>query len=110
MVQASLKRQIPQGKDIYYSVIIPAYNEESFLPETLAGLHLAMEAVPYPGEIIVVDNDSTDKTAEVARIPQTRLQKLPENTAPQSFLNLFARLLRHATPGPGQLMVIFLSF
>jgi glycosyltransferase involved in cell wall biosynthesis len=67
MIHSSLKRQIPQDKDIYYSVIIPAYNEESFLLETLAGLHQAMEAVPYPGEIIVVDNDSSDKTAEVAR-------------------------------------------
>ena len=66
MVQSSLKRQTAQGKDLCYSVIIPAYNEEAFLPETLADLLLAMETVPYPGEIIVVDNNSTDKTAEVA--------------------------------------------
>jgi glycosyltransferase involved in cell wall biosynthesis len=52
---------------VHYSVIIPAYNEEAFLPDTLAALHLAMETVPYQGEIIVVDNASTDNTAEVAR-------------------------------------------
>ncbi|KPJ97398.1 MAG: hypothetical protein AMJ60_11385 [Desulfobacterales bacterium SG8_35] len=52
---------------MHYSVIIPAYNEEALLPDTLAGLHLAMAGVPYQGEIIVVDNDSTDNTAAVAK-------------------------------------------
>lgn len=51
-----------------YSVIIPAYNEELHLPETLRNLQKAMEAVnPLHGEIIVVDNNSTDRTAEIAR-------------------------------------------
>lgn len=50
-----------------YSVIIPAYNEEAFLPETLRSLREAMAAVGEPGEVIVVDNRSTDRTAEVAR-------------------------------------------
>ena len=50
-----------------YSVIIPAYNEELHLPETLRNLQKAMEAVtPLRGEIIVVDNNSTDRTAEIA--------------------------------------------
>ena len=67
MVHSTLKRQTAPVRDIYYSVIIPAYNEEAFLPDTLAGLHLAMKAIPQKGEIIVVDNDSTDSTAEIAR-------------------------------------------
>jgi len=68
MVNPTLKRQEANSAAVHYSVIIPAYNEESFLPETLAGLHLAMAAViPYQGEILVVDNDSTDMTAEVAK-------------------------------------------
>jgi glycosyltransferase involved in cell wall biosynthesis len=67
MIHSTLKRQTAQDSDVSYSVIIPAYNEESFLPGTLAALHRAMEGMPYPGEVIVVDNDSTDKTAEVAR-------------------------------------------
>ncbi len=66
MVQATLKGKTLHGGYIYYSVIIPAYNEESYLPATLAGLQLAMSAIPYHGEIIVVDNNSTDKTAEIA--------------------------------------------
>jgi glycosyltransferase involved in cell wall biosynthesis len=67
MFHSTLKSQTLNGEDIHYSVIIPAYNEESFLPATLSGLHLAMEAIPQRGEIIVVDNDSTDNTAEIAQ-------------------------------------------
>jgi len=52
---------------ILYSVIIPAYNEEKWLPETLAALSAAMAEINRPGEIIVVDNNSSDRTAEVAR-------------------------------------------
>ena len=49
-----------------YSVIIPAYNEEKYLPDTLGHLIDVMSTVPDKGEIIVVDNNSTDKTDKVA--------------------------------------------
>ncbi|MCK4423440.1 MAG: glycosyltransferase, partial [Candidatus Omnitrophica bacterium] len=50
-----------------YSVIIPAYNEEKYLPGTLAGLKESMDALPgLCGEIIVVNNNSTDRTAVIA--------------------------------------------
>jgi len=52
---------------ISYSVIIPAYNEQQWLGPSLAALKRAMAAVDLPGEVIVVDNNSTDRTAEVAR-------------------------------------------
>ncbi|QTA78377.1 Glycosyl transferase, family II [Desulfonema limicola] len=51
---------------ILYSVIIPAYNEESLLPAVLSALKDAMEKIEYSGEIIVVDNNSNDKTASIA--------------------------------------------
>lgn len=48
------------------SVIIPAYNEEEYLPRALDGL--SRQSFPRDKfEIIVVDNASTDKTAEIAR-------------------------------------------
>lgn len=49
-----------------YSLIIPAYNEEAFLPTTLAAAREAMAAVPWSGELIVVDNNSSDSTTAVA--------------------------------------------
>ncbi|MGR9089087.1 MAG: glycosyltransferase [Gammaproteobacteria bacterium] len=50
-----------------YSVIVPAYNEAAFLPLTLQSISSAMRTLTQPGEMIVVDNNSTDDTAEVAR-------------------------------------------
>lgn len=57
-----------------YSIIIPAYNEESFLGETLRSVEAAMRglvahAEPISvlvGEVIVVNNNSTDATASIA--------------------------------------------
>ena len=52
-----------------FSVIIPAYNEEQYLPRLLDSIEVARSN--YSGgaaaiEVIVADNDSTDRTAEVA--------------------------------------------
>jgi glycosyltransferase involved in cell wall biosynthesis len=52
------------------SVVIPAYNEERLLGETLRRIQSAMEAFSrrqWATELIVCDNNSTDRTAEVAR-------------------------------------------
>ena len=52
------------------SIIIPAYNEEKYLPATLASLIRAREFFVArqccPIELLVVDNDSTDQTARIA--------------------------------------------
>jgi peptidoglycan/xylan/chitin deacetylase (PgdA/CDA1 family)/glycosyltransferase involved in cell wall biosynthesis len=47
------------------SVVIPAYNEEESLPSTLRSLQT--QDYQGPCEIIVVDNNSTDRTASLAR-------------------------------------------
>jgi len=50
-----------------YSIIVPAYNEEAYLPETLASLKESMAALSgLCGEIVVTNNNSTDRTAEIA--------------------------------------------
>src|SRR5919108_5122613 len=49
------------------SFIVPAYNEERLLGQTLASIHAAARALSRPYEIIVVDDGSTDATAEIAR-------------------------------------------
>jgi len=52
------------------SVIIPAYNEERLIGQTLEQVRGAMSAFDHAGwmsELIVCDNNSTDRTAELAR-------------------------------------------
>jgi glycosyltransferase involved in cell wall biosynthesis len=48
-----------------FSIIVPAHNEEVLLPATLAALRVALRALDGPGEIIVVDDASTDRTGEI---------------------------------------------
>lgn len=58
------------------SVVIPAYNEEKFLPLLLASL----KKQTYKGdfEIVVADNNSTDRTAEIARSYGAKVFKEPK--------------------------------
>jgi len=62
-----------------YSIIIPAYNEEKWLTRTLPYLKKAMETLDVSGEVIVVDNNSTDGTARVARRHNARIVFEPVN-------------------------------
>lgn len=65
---------------INYSVIIPAYNEEQRLPETLRHLLISMKAVePLRGEVIVVDNNSSDDTANIAKSANVKVVFEPHN-------------------------------
>jgi len=47
------------------SVVIPAYNAEKTIIRNLSAL--VKQKCPYPYEIIVVDDGSTDKTAEITK-------------------------------------------
>lgn len=48
------------------SFIIPAYNEEDHLPRSLSALKEALRGRDISFEIIVVDNNSSDRSAQVA--------------------------------------------
>ena len=50
----------------HISVIIPAFNEEAYLPRLLRSLDVARARYHGAVEVIVADNASTDRTAEVA--------------------------------------------
>jgi len=49
------------------SFVIPAFNEESMLPRTLASIKSCLAKVQVEAEIIVVDNNSSDRTGAVAK-------------------------------------------
>jgi glycosyltransferase involved in cell wall biosynthesis len=51
------------------SIVVPAFNEERLLPQSLASIKAASAAFTAAGwgaELIVCDNNSTDRTAEIA--------------------------------------------
>jgi glycosyltransferase involved in cell wall biosynthesis len=49
------------------SIVIPAFNEELYLPETLSSIQRASAECRCGVELIVVDNASSDRTAKVAK-------------------------------------------
>jgi len=49
------------------SIVVPAFNEEKLLGETLGCIRAAAGALDCDIELIVCDNNSTDGTAEIAR-------------------------------------------
>ena len=51
----------------FLSIIIPAYNEESRLPDTLEQVFHFLEKQPFESEVLVVENGSTDGTFNVAQ-------------------------------------------
>jgi glycosyltransferase involved in cell wall biosynthesis len=55
---------------MHLSIIIPAFNEERLIEQCLNSISTSLEAnykCDFSSEVIVVDNNSTDKTAELAR-------------------------------------------
>jgi glycosyltransferase involved in cell wall biosynthesis len=56
----------------FLSIIIPAYNEEVRLPETLRKVGSFLSEQSYPAEILVVDNNSTDGTAGIIQDYKTQ--------------------------------------
>jgi dolichyl-phosphate beta-glucosyltransferase len=58
------------------SVVIPAYNEEKRITDTLISVDSYLEKQSYDYEIIVIDNNSKDHTADVVRkLESTSIEK-----------------------------------
>jgi dolichyl-phosphate beta-glucosyltransferase len=74
----------PQAReDIYLSVVVPAYNEEQRLPQTLKAIGDYLSRSPYTYEIIAVNDGSRDGTASAveALIGKVAKLKLIDNRA-----------------------------
>lgn len=68
-----------------YSIVIPAHNEQDFITQTLESL---VNQTVLASEIIVVDDNSTDKTAEIVKLFENKYNfiKLVKNTSSNEHL------------------------
>src|SRR5258708_18033315 len=68
----------------YLSIIIPAYNEAERIPKTLIDMDKRLENASYSYEILVVNDASTDNTAEIvanmaSMVRNLKLIDIPDN-------------------------------
>jgi len=61
---------------IHLSLIVPAYNEEKRLPDTLGEINHYLSGQDYDYEIIVVSDGSKDRTVEIANNLKSEVKNL----------------------------------
>lgn len=83
------------------SVLIPAHNEEACVPHTIQDLYAQLEAHHIEHEIIVINDNSTDRTEQRVRELQTQIQslRLLNNPPPNGFGSAVRTGLDHFTGG-----------
>ncbi len=63
----TVESRFPRPRTGLIRVVLPAYNEEKALPELLHRLDLAFEEAGLPGDVLVVNDGSTDGTGNSVR-------------------------------------------
>lgn len=75
-VQSGVPREIAERG---LSVLIPAFNEEAVIEETIDQVEATVAALGIPFEIIVINDGSRDATAERARRKKVTVLDFPQN-------------------------------
>src|SRR5262249_2919633 len=90
------------------SVVIPARNEEECIASTVEHLHLELRLHAVPHEIVVVDDDSADRTWNILQDMQAHMPQLspPRNSGPPGFGRAIIHGLNHMT---GDAVVIMMA-
>ena len=61
---------------LYLSVVVPAYNEERRLPNTIKKILEYLDAQHYDSELIIADDGSSDRTAALVEAMAAQYPKL----------------------------------
>jgi dolichol-phosphate mannosyltransferase len=106
---ATLARRLPVRTPVLF--VVPAFDEEQNLPRLIADLESRPGLFPPGSRVIVVDDGSRDRTAEIAESyagPLTvELVRLPENRGPgAAFRAGFATALLRT---PGEALIVTLE-
>ncbi|MDQ8045833.1 MAG: glycosyltransferase family 2 protein [Solirubrobacteraceae bacterium] len=81
----------PSGEgDLIVSVVIPCLNEEENIEACVTQALGALEASGLAGEVLVADNNSTDRSAELAAAAGARVVHVPERGYGAAYLGGFA--------------------
>jgi glycosyltransferase involved in cell wall biosynthesis len=72
----SLKFRNTTDRDLRFSFVIPAHNEEFALPACLNSIHRTAQSLALDYEVIVVDDDSQDRTSEIAREHGAKVERV----------------------------------
>jgi dolichyl-phosphate beta-glucosyltransferase len=90
----------PAGRVPALSLVVPAHDEEARLPRTLAAASAALPSLALASEIVVVDDGSRDRTAEIARVSggavPVRVVRLAENRGKGAAVAAGVAAARHA--------------
>lgn len=69
------------------SIVIPAYNEEAVIEQTVSAFHAELAKEKIPHEILVVNDNSKDKTEQILKDLKKTIKELRyiNNTPPNGF-------------------------
>jgi len=85
-------------------VLLPAYNEEDALPRLVERIDTVMRAMPSPYRVVVVNDGSRDRTAQIlaelsARYPLEALTHKHNRGLGETARDGFEHIAEHAAPG-----------
>lgn len=71
---------------IYFSLVIPAFNEQEVIPTLLTRVEQSLTQIGRPFEVIIIDDGSTDQTPQLlaeamTRLPWLRVMRMKQNAS-----------------------------
>src|SRR5438309_187770 len=79
MVVVAIEVKETDPQKVAVSVVLPAYNEADTIAREIETIREAMNQTSYAYEILIIDDGSTDRTAEIVRSTGARLVEHGQN-------------------------------